>query len=171
MLGQPTAPRLVGVGDRRPTTLLILSKTKTRLPLGRAGWRPASTARQPPATLILPPAGPEGNSVETDFRISHLKLSDGHRRLIPREDVEGLQEATPKQIAQVEILGQGTGLHWPALNLDHYVPSLLRQIYGTKRWMAEIGRRGGLVKSTAKHKASRANGLKGGRPRLAASHA
>ena len=122
MLGQPTAPRLVGVGDRRPTTLLILSKTKTRLPLGRAGWRPASTARQPPATLILPPAGPEGNSVETDFRISHLKLSDGHRRLIPREDVEGLQEATPKQVAEMEILGKGTGLHWPALNLDHYVP-------------------------------------------------
>lgn len=51
-----------------------------------------------------------------------LKLSDGHRRLIPREDVEGLQEATPKQVAEMEILGKGTGLHWPALNLDHYVP-------------------------------------------------
>src|ERR1700758_3957855 len=94
-----------------------------------------------------------------------LKLSDGHRHLIPREDLQGLQSATKEQIARVEILGNGTGLRWPALNLDHYVPSLLRRIYGTKRWMAEIGRRGGSVKSPAKKRAARANGLKGGRPR------
>jgi hypothetical protein len=94
-----------------------------------------------------------------------LRLSDGHRHLIPREDLQGLQSATKEQIARVEILGNGTGLHWPALNLDHYVPSLLRRIYGTKPWMAEIGRRGGSVKSPAKKRAARANGLKGGRPR------
>ena len=94
-----------------------------------------------------------------------LKLSDGHRHMIPREDLQGLQSATKEQIAQVEILGNGTGLHWPALNLDHYVPSLLRRIYGGKSWMAEIGRSGGSVKSAAKKRAARANGLKGGRPR------
>lgn len=94
-----------------------------------------------------------------------LKLSDGHRHLIPREDLQGLQSATKEQIASVEILGDGTGLHWPALNLDHYVPSLLRHVYGTKRWMAAIGRSGGSAKSAAKRKASRTNGLKGGRPR------
>lgn len=94
-----------------------------------------------------------------------IKLSDGHRQLIPREDLEGLQGATREQIAQVKILGNGTGLHWPALNLDHYVPNLLRHIYGTKRWMAEIGRSGGSVRSAAKRKASQTNGLKGGRPK------
>jgi hypothetical protein len=94
-----------------------------------------------------------------------LKLSDGHRQLIPREDLEGLHGATKEQIAQVKILGNGTGLHWPALNLDHYVPSLLRHIYGTKRWMSEIGRSGGSAKSVAKRKASQTNGLKGGRPK------
>jgi hypothetical protein len=94
-----------------------------------------------------------------------LKLNDGHRVLIPREDLEGLQSATRRQVAEVEILGNGTGLHWPALDLDYYVPNLLRGIYGTKRWMAEIGRSGGSVKSVAKKRASRANGLKGGRPR------
>lgn len=96
-----------------------------------------------------------------------LHLSDGHRRLIPVEDVQGLQSATRQEIGAVEILGQGTGLHWPALDLDLYVPSLLRNIYGTRRWMAEMGRRGGSVKSAAKGKASRANGMKGGRPRKA----
>jgi Protein of unknown function (DUF2442) len=95
-----------------------------------------------------------------------LKLSDGRRHVIPREDLQGLQSATKEKIARVEILGHGTGLHWPDLDLDLYVPSLLRRVYGTKRWMAEIGRNGGAAKSAAKKKASRANGLKGGRPPL-----
>ncbi len=94
-----------------------------------------------------------------------LKLSDGHRLLIPREDLEGLQAATREQIGNVEILGDGTGLHWPSLDLDYYVPNLLRGIYGTKRWMAQIGRSGGAATSRAKKRASRTNGLKGGRPR------
>ena len=94
-----------------------------------------------------------------------LKLSDGHRHVIPREDLQGLQAATKEQMARVEILGGGTGLHWPDLDVDFYVPGLLRGIYGTKRWMAEIGRSGGSVRSAAKKRASRANGLKGGRPR------
>jgi Protein of unknown function (DUF2442) len=100
-----------------------------------------------------------------------LKLSDGHRHMIPREDLQGLQSATKEQIAQVEILGNGTGLHWPTLNLDYYVPSLLRRIYGNKKWMAEIGRSGGSVKSAAKKRAARVNGLKGGRPRRGEVHA
>ena len=55
-----------------------------------------------------------------------LKLSDGRRHLIPREELQGLQSATKEQVAAVEIVGQGTGLHWPALDVDHYLPSLLR---------------------------------------------
>ena len=94
-----------------------------------------------------------------------LKLSDGRRHMIPREDLQGLQSATREQIAHIEILGGGTGLHWPDLDADLYVPALLRGIYGNKKWMAEIGRRGGSMRSVAKKRAARVNGLKGGRPR------
>lgn len=94
-----------------------------------------------------------------------LKLSDGSRRAIPREDLQGLQSGTKDQLARVEILGGGTGLHWPDLDADLYVPGLLRGIYGAKKWMAKIGRRGGMVTSAAKKRAARANGAKGGRPR------
>ncbi len=94
-----------------------------------------------------------------------LKLSDGRRHLIPREDLQGLRSATREQIGQVEILGNGTGLHWPALNLDHYVPSLLQRIYGNRARMSEIGRTGGAARSVAKKRAARTNGTKGGRPR------
>jgi hypothetical protein len=94
-----------------------------------------------------------------------LKMSDGHRHVIPREDLQGLQSAKKEQIARVEILGSGTGLHWPDLDVDFYVSGLLRGVYGTKKWMAEIGRSGGSVRSAAKKRAARVNGLKGGRPR------
>jgi hypothetical protein len=97
-----------------------------------------------------------------------LTLSDGRRRAIPVEEIEGLGTATRAQIAQVKITGNGTGLRWPALDLDYYLPDLLREIYGTRRWMAEIGRRGGAVTSAAKRKSARANGQKGGRPRKVA---
>lgn len=112
----------------------------------------------------------EPRVVEVEYRsgpglnLLILKLSDGRRHVIPREDLQGLQSATREQIARVEIIGNGTGLHWPILNIDLYVPSLLRRTYGTKSWMAEIGRSGGSVNSAAKKRAARANGLKGGRP-------
>lgn len=94
-----------------------------------------------------------------------LKLTDGRRHVIPRENLQGLQSATKDQIANVEVVGGGTGLHWPDLDADLYVPALLRGIYGNKRWMAKIGQQGGLARSAAKKKAARANGKLGGRPR------
>ena len=94
-----------------------------------------------------------------------LQMSDGHRCVLPREDLQGLQNATRELVAKIEILGQGTGLHWPLLNVDLYVPALLRGIYGTRRWMAEIGRSGGIKTSAAKRRSSRLNGSRGGRPK------
>ena len=94
-----------------------------------------------------------------------LKLTDGSRRMFPREDLQGLETGTPSQLGRVEIVGGGTGLHWPDLDADLYVPALLQGIYGTKLWMAKIGSRGGSATSPAKKKAARANGKLGGRPR------
>lgn len=94
-----------------------------------------------------------------------LKLSDGRRQVIPREDLQGLSSASRDQISRIEVLGGGTGLHWPDLNVDLYVPALLRGTYGDRKWMAKIGRRGGLARSPTKKRASRANGKLGGRPR------
>jgi hypothetical protein len=126
--------------------------------IDRAIERAQNVRREPLVTEVEYKAGPE-----LDLLI--LKLSDGHRHVIPREELQGLRSATKGQIARVEILGGGTGLHWPDLDVDFYVPSLLRGVYGNKKWMAEIGRCGGSVKSAAKKRAARVNGLKGGRPR------
>jgi hypothetical protein len=116
-------------------------------------------------------AGQEPRVLEVEYRAGHgldlliLKMNDGHRVCIPREDLQGLASAAKQEVAKVEILGQGTGLHWPTLDIDLYVPALLQQIYGTRRWMAQLGRRGGAVTSVAKAEAAKQNGAKGGRPR------
>jgi hypothetical protein len=96
-----------------------------------------------------------------------LHFADGLKVSIPRKQLQGLERANQSQLSKIEIVGNGTGLHWPVLDIDHYVLGLLAHRFGTKRWMNEIGRRGGLAKSAAKTKAARRNGLKGGRPRLA----
>lgn len=104
-------------------------------------------------------------SYNPELNLLLLQLSDGHRRAIPVEDIEGLQDATAAQCSAVEILGNGTGLHWPELDFDLYVPALLQGVTGTRRWMAEMGRKGGSAKSAAKRKASQSNGRLGGRPK------
>ena len=94
-------------------------------------------------------------------------LSDGVIVSIPRDYLQGLQDATRAQLSNIEVVGGGTGLHWPHLDADHYVPGLLNQVFGTKRWMSELGQRGGSSRSAAKASAARENGAKGGRPRKA----
>lgn len=83
----------------------------------------------------------------------------------PRE-AEGLEHATPEQLNEIEISPSGYGLHFPKLDADLYLPSLLEGVFGSERWMASrMGMRGGRSTSEAKTVAARANGKKGGRPR------
>jgi hypothetical protein len=103
-----------------------------------------------------------------DFVI--LNFADGVRVCIPRLQMQGLEKGSRAQLSKIEITGDGTGLHWPLLNVDHYVLGLLEHKFGTKRWMEQIGRRGGLVRSQAKTEAAQKNGLRGGRPRLKVRH-
>jgi hypothetical protein len=94
-----------------------------------------------------------------------VTLASGVALSIPRTLLQGLERATPVQLADVQIVGAQSGLHWPQLDVDHYVPGLIDGVFGNRRWMSEIGKRGGAARSQAKTAAVRANGRKGGRPR------
>jgi hypothetical protein len=83
----------------------------------------------------------------------------------PYQKLQGLAHATSKQLAEVEVTPTGYGLHWESLDVDLGVPQLVAGLFGTKAWMAELGRQGGKSTSVAKSQASRANGKRGGRPR------
>lgn len=99
-----------------------------------------------------------------------LYFGDGVKVLLPRKKLQGLTSATRAQLSSIELVGNGTGLRWPKLDVDHYVPGLLEGVLGTRRWMAQLGRMGGSATSDAKTRAARENGKKGGRPPKRKSH-
>jgi hypothetical protein len=98
-----------------------------------------------------------------------LDLGDGVIISIPRQQLQGLRGAPKRKLAHIELLGGGSGLRWPELDAEHYVPGVLRGLFGTTKWMAELGRRGGSSTSAAKKAAARRNGKKGGRPKSTAA--
>ncbi len=82
------------------------------------------------------------------------------------KDAQGLENALPSQLNEIEVCPSGLGLHFPAVDADIYVPGLLEGFLGSKSWMASrLGQIGGQATSRAKKAASRANGKLGGRPR------
>ncbi len=98
-----------------------------------------------------------------------VKLSTGVQIAFPTRLAEGLADASPDDLADIEVSPAGLGLHWPQLDADVYVPALLQGVFGSKRWMAaQLGAAGGKARSGAKATAARENGRKGGRPRKAA---
>lgn len=112
---------------------------------------------------------PLARSVEHVQKLNLLivGLSNGRRLVLPIEEVQGMGKATKKQIQNYELLGGGTGISFPDLDVDLYVPALIEGVYGNRRWMAHLGSKGGRAKTVAKSLASRANGAKGGRPKKA----
>jgi Protein of unknown function (DUF2442) len=85
-------------------------------------------------------------------------------------DAQGLENARPAQLDEIEISPSGLGIHFPKLDADLYLPSLLEGFLGSRRWMAaRLGRVGGKSRSASKKAASKANGRMGGRPNKAVS--
>jgi hypothetical protein len=100
-----------------------------------------------------------------------IELSNGATIAIPSVLCQGIADASPKEIGKVRITPAGSGLHWEGLDVDLSLTALIRGIYGTRAWMAELGKLGGSSTSRTKAAAARSNGLKGGRPRRMAAAA
>ena len=95
-----------------------------------------------------------------------VALNTGVELTFPAQLAEGLADASPDYLAEIEISPAGLGLHWPKLDADLHVPALLQGVFGSKRWMArQLGAEGGRARTAIKVAASRENGRKGGRPR------
>lgn len=97
-----------------------------------------------------------------------IELANGCVYAFPARLVQDLQGASEAALGGVEVDGQGFNLHWPALDVDLYVPALVVGVFGTRDWIARgFARAAGQATSPAKAAAARANGAKGGRPRKA----
>jgi Protein of unknown function (DUF2442) len=94
-----------------------------------------------------------------------VDLSNGCSFAFPARLAQGLEDANPDALAEVEILGQGYGLHWEKLDVDLSIPGLLAGLFGTKAFMdRQRAARAGASTSQVKAEAARQNGRKGGRP-------
>lgn len=106
-------------------------------------------------------------SARYDRRRSRIvvALNTGVELTFPTDIAEGLADASPEALADIEISPAGLSLYWPQLDADLYVPGLLQGVFGSRNWSARaLGTQGGKARTPAKAAAARANGRKGGRP-------
>jgi len=96
-----------------------------------------------------------------------VRLTNGASLSLPVAIIPELRNGTPAQLAGIEILPGGDGLHWEVLDFTISVPGLVASLFGRSVWMSELGRVGGARSTVAKAEAARRNGQRGGRPRLA----
>ena len=102
-----------------------------------------------------------------DLNLIIVGLSNHQRLVLPIANIQGLREATLQQLQNHELVGRGTAISFPDLDVDLYLSALIEGEYENRRWMADMGKKGGRAKTPAKRRASQANGAEGGRPRKA----
>lgn len=115
-------------------------------------------------------SNPTAVAARYDRRVGRvlIALSSGLEIAFKPHDAQGLEQARPAQLTDIEISPSGLGLHFPKLDADLYLPALLEGFLGSRRWMASaMGRAGGKAATEKKANAARVNGSLGGRPRKA----
>lgn len=117
-------------------------------------------------------AQPTAVSTRYDHRTRRIviRLSSKLEVAFSPKDAQGLEDASPSQLDEIEVTPSGLGIHFPKLDADLYLPALLEGFLGPKQWMAKrLGAMGGKSRTAAKTSASRRNGRLGGRPRKVAA--
>jgi hypothetical protein len=64
------------------------------------------------------------------FEFLMLKLDNGRRLLIPREDLSELNHATAEQASDITLSPQRRGVWWPQLDEGLYLPDFLEERWG-----------------------------------------
>src|SRR3990167_1254157 len=87
--------------------------------------------------------GPLATAARYEAWRIHVELDNGCAFEFPADHAQELAGAKVADLRAIEVQGAGLGLHWPKLDADLYVPTLVKGVLGTKQWMAKIGAAGG----------------------------
>ena len=90
-----------------------------------------------------------------------IQLSNDVSAGFPVDKIRGLETATAAELSIIEVQGHGFSLHVPSIDADISVANLFADLLGSTL----------MIQAERRILASRANGLKGGRPRARASTA
>jgi hypothetical protein len=91
-----------------------------------------------------------------------IDLNNGCTLLVPPEQAQGLDAATPAELSDVRLLGPGTTIAWPQLDVQFSITGLLAGSLGTRQWMAKAGSTGRRVKSVRRSRGVPAEDSRGG---------
>lgn len=85
---------------------------------------------------------PQAKSASYDRTSNRLviEMKNGTTLIVPCTVMQGLRDADPELIAEVELMPRGAALHWERLNQDFSIAGLLAGRFGTKRWMEQLQR-------------------------------
>jgi hypothetical protein len=113
---------------------------------------------------------PRASAVHYDPRkgLILVDLRSGFAFGFPPERIVGLAGSSAKDLSTVRVSPSGDGLHWEELDVHVSLTGLMSEALNLREWAPRIM---GKSRSEAKARASRLNGLKGGRPRHAAKRA
>ncbi len=110
---------------------------------------------------------PQAKSAHYDRATSRVvvELKNGATFIFPCELAQGLSGASVDDLALVELGPRGASLHWEKLDVDFSIVGLMSGVFGNKRWMTKLERKGGggkgkLMMSAARRGARSIQGVK-----------
>ena len=114
------------------------------------------------AAALADATEPRAKSARYDRRAKRIvvELVSGATFIFPPELAQGLAEASPAELAGVQVTPSGSGLRWPELpelDADFSLPGLMMGVFGSPSWMRELARRGGSAKAKSRATATPAN--------------
>ena len=65
-----------------------------------------------------------------------VELSTGLEVAFFPQNAQGLEDARPDDLEEIQINSSGLGLHFPKLDADLYIPAVANGIFGSKAWTA-----------------------------------
>ena len=70
----------------------------------------------------------DGRAIDVSFTSDslHIVLADGREMLVPLEWVPKLRDANEKARGNWRLTGQGVGIHWPDIDEDVCVSTLIK---------------------------------------------